>query len=469
LPERIIAMLLSTERIGAGGGAIYTLAPRFEITRAGNTVTVTVAASANGYYEPSLGYYVWDGEISASFGAGSDYFYSDFDRPLDAQASDTVVAGVETAGSYDINYGSFSHNFTVIVFDTGSAYTGGAGSQYMFGSDAVDNLFGGEGNDGFEGGGGNDRLNGGKGADFLDGGAGRDYASYIGADAGVVVRLHQPLLNTGDAAGDRFISIENLAGSDHNDSLYGDEQANVLLGGLGNDKLYGFTGNDLLIGGGGPDAMYGGSGSDTASYAGAAGSVSVSLRTGDGTQGEAAGDTLFQIENLIGSDHDDTLEGSFLANEIRGGAGGDDIRGGGADDELYGQGGTDTIRGGAGGDVLNGGLGNDLLLGGSGPDSFVFDSAIEPVANVDTLGGYNMAEDRILLDDAIFTTLAAGPLNPLAFALAAVATTGDHRILYDPVSGFIRYDFDGDGTGAAITFARISAGLVFSAGEFEVI
>ena len=77
----------------------------------------------------------------------------------------------------------------------------------------------------------------------------------------------------------------------------------TLEGGAGDDTLNGLAGNDTLIGGAGADALDGGDDTDTASYAGSSAAVTVSLVAGaTNTGGDAEGDTLSNIENLIGSD-----------------------------------------------------------------------------------------------------------------------------------------------------------------------
>ena len=85
-------------------------------------------------------------------------------------------------------------------------------------------LYGDDGNDTLEGGEGDDTLNGGAGADILRGNAGRDTASYAGSSAAVTVSLAAGATNTGgDAEGDTLQQISNLTGSDHDDSLTGNE------------------------------------------------------------------------------------------------------------------------------------------------------------------------------------------------------------------------------------------------------
>ena len=87
-----------------------------------------------------------------------------------------------------------------------------------------------EGNDELYGGEGNDFLRGGAGSDILVGGAGRDSIDYRDSEEGVVIDLLSGLASGGTAAGDTFSQIENLYGSEYNDTLTGDAENNTLLG-----------------------------------------------------------------------------------------------------------------------------------------------------------------------------------------------------------------------------------------------
>jgi Ca2+-binding RTX toxin-like protein len=118
-----------------------------------------------------------------------------------------------------------------------------------------DRIYTGAGNDTLLGGDGNDTLMGGAGADYLSGGAGIDRAAYTTAKAGLTVSLANSTLNTGDAKGDTFNSIENLTGSDFSDNLFGTNGINVISGGAGNDVIKGYNGNDTLAGGAGKDVF----------------------------------------------------------------------------------------------------------------------------------------------------------------------------------------------------------------------
>jgi chitinase len=73
-----------------------------------------------------------------------------------------------------------------------------------------------------------------------------DAASYLHAPTGVKASLANPSINTADAVGDSYTSIENLTGSRFNDTLTGNNQANRITGGLGSDMLKGDGGNDLF-------------------------------------------------------------------------------------------------------------------------------------------------------------------------------------------------------------------------------
>jgi Ca2+-binding RTX toxin-like protein len=145
----------------------------------------------------------------------------------------------------------------------------------------------------------------------------------------------------GDAGGDGLYSIENLIGSNYDDSLIGDSGANALFGGAGDDMLYGGAGSDLLSGDAGADVLDGGAGIDTASYSASSTGVSIDLNTGSGIGGDAEGDELTGIENLIGSDYDDSLTGDAGVNVLSGGDGSDTFNVGAGD-------GNDTIHGGTG-------------------------------------------------------------------------------------------------------------------------
>ncbi len=86
--------------------------------------------------------------------------------------------------------------------------------------------------------------------------------------AAIIIDLLTPNLNTGNAVGDVFVSIEGIVGTNFSDTLSGDNAANEIFGGVfetatGADILFGRGGNDILHGDGGNDRLDGGTGADT--------------------------------------------------------------------------------------------------------------------------------------------------------------------------------------------------------------
>jgi Ca2+-binding RTX toxin-like protein len=245
-----------------------------------------------------------------------------------------------------------------------------------------DLVAGGGGNDTIWGGSGNDILNGGTGLDVLNGGTGIDTVFYSFASSGVFASLGLGfgyVTGLGKAADeDKLVDIENLTGSNYDDTLAGDDDNNVLKGLKGGDRLNGWIGNDTLEGGegydrlegwDGADHLDGGAGFDYAAYKYSTAGVQVDLLAGTGALGQAEGDTLVNIEGVDGSDFADVLRGDANYNSLLGGKGADTLSGRGGSDDLYGHEGKDILNGGGGDDVLSGGKGADTLNGGTGFDT----------------------------------------------------------------------------------------------------
>ena len=235
-----------------------------------------------------------DGDDTLNGDAGLDFLSGqDGDDTLNGgDGTDTLVGGNGAdvlnggAGIDTVSY-AYSVNGVVANMTDGSVNTNeAAGDSYIaveniFGSTSDDILTGDSGNnmlngqfgdDTLNGGDGNDALFGGEGADILNGGAGTDRVQYTGADLGVTANLADASLNTNSAAGDSYIDIENLYGSNLDDDLTGDANNNFVFGlngndtvrgGAGNDNVYGGNGDDMIIGGEGDDTLIGGNGTDS--------------------------------------------------------------------------------------------------------------------------------------------------------------------------------------------------------------
>ena len=164
-----------------------------------------------------------------------------------------------------------------------------------------------------------------------------------------------------------------LAGSAHDDTLTGNDEANWLFGHGGqNNTLRGADGDDWLYAGTGFNTLEGGGGADVlvgytdpnpdydarfewAAYTASPAGVTVHLHDGTAQGGDAAGDTLHGIDGLIGSAHADALTGNRLGNELWGGSGADTLDGGGLSPGHW--------------DYLEGGPGADRLIGSARVDA----------------------------------------------------------------------------------------------------
>jgi len=296
----------------------------------------------------------------------------------DANADVNALNDGETlTDSFDIlSQDGTVQTITITINGENDVIIGTPNVDTLTGGDGIDTLFGLESDDILIGNDGDDILEGGAGADSLDGGDGNDTASYTTSNAGVTINLASGAATGGHAAGDTLTSIENVTGSDLNDTLIGNANDNVLDGGAGNDTLTGGAGTNTLIGGAGADRFLagvgvdsfdGGIGFDTVDYRASTSRIVLNLDTG-GTFGDAAGDSYSSIERLYATDFNDTIFGSD-ANEFLYGEGGNDtINGGGGIDRIYGGDGNDIQRGQDGNDTLYGSAGADQLNGGVGLD-----------------------------------------------------------------------------------------------------
>ena len=184
--------------------------------------------------------------------------------------------------------------------------------------------------------------------------------------------------------------IKGTTGDDkYPGELEGTAGADQIFGYAGNDVLIGFNGNDTLEGGAGADQLYGSVGLDLASYKSSPEDVTVFLQDLYAAGGDATGDTLSDIEGVIGSAYGDLLYGAGESEILRGEGGNDNI--GGFD-------GNDRIEGGSGNDYLGGGAGNDEIIGGEGNDTAAFSGSNFVIADLvsGTAGGsLTVGSDRL--------------------------------------------------------------------------
>ncbi|MFT7536446.1 MAG: hypothetical protein ACI85K_002400, partial [Hyphomicrobiaceae bacterium] len=223
-------------------------------------------------------------------------------------------------------------------------------ATWLTGTTGTDNITGGDadndtidtyaGDDTVLGQGGNDAIDGGTGNDTIDGGTGDD--TIYGGTGDDVIQGGSGIDTIDGGTGDDIID-----GGTGDDVIQGGTDNDTIDGGDGNDTIDGGTGNDVIQGGTGNDSLTGGTGIDTVDYSDASGAISVSLTDGLATGADGI-DELSTFENVIGSQYDDTITGSVVANDIDAGDG------------------NDTVHATTGGDTLDGGDGHDILnLSGS--------------------------------------------------------------------------------------------------------
>ena len=209
------------------------------------------------------------------------------------------------------------------------------------GTDWDDFFDGGHGNDDLDGAAGGDLLVGGAGDDTLDGGAGAGDAVLYqldGGSSGVTVDLGSGTATDSHGDADSLSGIENVAGSAFGDSLTGDSNNNAFAGGEGDDTIDGGDGIDEVD----YDFLE-------------QGAVSIDLAGETATDSFGNTDTLLNIENVFGSEFNDTIIGDDGENRLFGGEGDDDLKGAGGDDYFdpsFGDGETDSVDGGAGDDTV---------------------------------------------------------------------------------------------------------------------
>lgn len=400
-------------------------------------------------------------------GDGSDYILGTWGADIilgdgglgKSTFTDTVdysnsIAGVNVDLTRTTQFGGFAEGdqLTDIEDIIGSAFND------LLTGDSFDNrLTGGGGLDVINGGGGNDRLYGGIDgkADILDGGAGSDTVDYSDVNGAMTIRLNDTvrdglfLVNQDGSATinattssftfngntydfiipavleDVLRGMENVVGTEYNDTIVGNSQNNIIRGGSGADVIDGRIGNDT--------ASYERDGVISAYNMPSA--IDIDLTREVQVGGDAQGDRLLSIENVIGSFANDSIRGNSMNNRLEGGAG---------DDRLFGRDGNDTLVSGLGADYLDGGAGADTFIYNSVADSRVvtFETAFGGVVasvQVDTIANFQSGLDRIDLSGIDANTLVEGNQ---AFVFTNSFTGAAGQLMYS--SGRLSGDIDGD-------------------------
>ena len=202
------------------------------------------------------------------------------------------------------------------------------------------------------------------GFSVIDGGAGNDTVSWHESTG---INGQELTLTTGGAT-----NFENLYGSSATETIKGDDNDNVLKGGLGGpDTIYGYAGNDTLYG--------------------------------------------------QGIDSDSHNDSNYTdAKTLYGGAG---------NDTLYGGYGDDTLDGGTGTDTLTGGNGVDTFVIRAGDGS-------STLANANVITDFSDGADLISLDGVAYSdlTIEQGTGSYASHTLVSVTSNGEYLLIIKNLS-----------------------------------
>ena len=180
-------------------------------------------------------------------------------------------------GSVDLSLAGSVQNIIGSAFDDIIDFSASSVSrtvQALGGDDVInagtgaDEIDGGPGNDQMSGSGGNDKYNVTPGSDdvIIDT-SGIDTVDFSAASLGIRYDLDKQNgevqeLDSADNTLAVTGTLENVIATQFVDHIWGNSQANYIVGLDGDDKLFGEGGNDLLIGGRGADRLEGNAGED---------------------------------------------------------------------------------------------------------------------------------------------------------------------------------------------------------------
>jgi Ca2+-binding RTX toxin-like protein len=322
-----------------------------------------------------------------SGGVGSDTYYVDNaadivddHRVLPLVLPPGADSGVDTIFS-TVNYGlqgTFAEKLVLLESAKAVFASGSSGRDTLVGNSLANILTGYQGDDSLSGGGGNDLYVGVTVGDnvneLINGGTDTVETAALTYTLQANVEILKSTLDLDPGQGGvQFFG--NAIGNTINATAGADQ----LEGGSGDDKLFGFGSNDFFVGGAGADFLDGGflgADTDTASYEDSVAGVIVALQAwrfdsgsilisslpvaAGSRGGDAAGDTLKSIENILGSNARDTLVGDVFDNVLHGNGGRDFLAGAGGDDLLFG---SDISK-------MTSTDAKDQLEGGTGDDTF---------------------------------------------------------------------------------------------------
>ncbi|WP_281172851.1 calcium-binding protein [Roseicyclus elongatus] len=401
------------------------------------------------------------------------------DNELEGNGGDDVIVG--GAGNDTLDGGAGDGDVVLYLLETGAngvnvnLGTGIAtdshgdtdtliGIERVGGTNQADTLLG-DGNDNV--------FVGAAGADFIDGAGGEDQVTYDQDSSGVSVDLGTGLAVDGSGSTDTLQGIENVEGSEFDDTLIGDGGDNRIIGRQGNDSLVGGGGNDYfdpLFSAAESDTIDGGAGSDTVEIFDDSTNFTITTVGGVTTVTDGSASVVLTNVEFLRFDSDDVtinLGGQAPATPTPGddvliGTTGDDsIDGLAGNDEIDGLDGNDTLIGGDGEDEIDGGLGNDVIDGGADFDQVYYDDATGAVtvnlgtglatgaAGNDTITGIEMIRGSAF-DDSL---VGDGDRNHIR------GLEGNDTLIGGGGDDLVRYDRDANYGGTAGVNVNLATGV----------
>lgn len=154
---------------------------------------------------------------------------------------------------------------------------------------------------------------------------------------------------------------------------------------------------------------------------------------------------------------------------------------------FEGNGNTQTFIGTTQVDRFIGNGGNDTLTGGSGADTFVFgkvhqmvvtgdddevqtyvDTAFD-LTGVDTITDFASGTDKLELNTDQYASLAGFSAANFVVGAGAVAGDADDYLLFDTTTNTLKYDADGNGSGAAVDIAVLTGVTSLTTSDIVVV
>jgi Ca2+-binding RTX toxin-like protein len=182
------------------------------------------------------------------------------------------------------------------------------------------------------------------------------------------------------------------------------------------------------------------------------------------------------VVTRLGTAASETIVGTAIDHIVDGLAGNDTLRSGSLGHTLKGGAGNDRLFGSTAADKLYGGTGKDTMTGGKGKDAFVFDTKPNKKTNLDKIVDYNVKDDSVYLDNAIFKKLggkgsefAPAKLSKAFFKIGDSAKDRNDYVVYDNKKGVLYYDADGSGGGKAVEIATLKKNLKMTSLDVFVI